>query len=566
MRTVRRRAADPTLRWDAAGRDRQYRVAARNEDTGARRTIYEGFRRDCRLPADLRLSPDQITFRVESRPGDDPGAPYVRCQEFTVIPRIGDELSPDAEDVLSAPLVPGAESYRLQIRDILSRDVVVDMASGRPRFLLPAGQMIDRQAEWAILAYVGGRWRKSHWKPVTPASVAAAQARAQTLITLVEPKRVRPGLESASHPASIRSALVEAPAHPQSVAIVVPVTARPALAPEPTADSVTNTQWSDGQGGGAVERAAAALEAEGLTGWFFLDVEQGLALGLDAMGRLADRLRGAGHHVGLYIGAGELGPRSGPAERLARMMEGLDRIGVADKGGVMVGDAKACAEWLDCLVEAGFSSVILSRPAQLGLTGWRRWRTAPFLTGPTTVVLPLGMFISTPAHARDRSVRHPIANEDALAGGSAGAMLEAVTAFCEDQTLTLAMIDPLLLLARRTIRDRIAANVWNTTIKNTYRAWVKAGWTRSAKGFEVGQGESEIQRDLLQGMLRGLAQSATPQAAWDDVFDPARVSGWLRPGPAFEPLIEQRRGPRRFRASAVRRYDNSYRLALKVQP
>lgn len=562
MKTVRRHVADPMLRWGAAGPDHQYRIAVQNEETGVRRTVYEGFRRDCKLPADLRLTPDQLSFRVESRPSDEDGAAYQRRQEFTLVPRIGDDLSPDAEDVLSRDAVAGASAYRLQVRDIVSLDRIIDMVGKTPHFLLPPGQLMDRASEWNILAEVGGVWRKQRWKPVTSGMIAAAQARAATLIEVAEAKRGRLRPEATSHPAVLRSTLSSAPAHPASMAIVVPVTAQPVLAWEPTGESVTSVQWSDGRGGGAAERAAILLENQGMTGWFFLDIEQALSLGIEAMGRLAGRLMSAGHRVGLYVGDGALAPRATPQERLARMMEGLEQIGVPRHGAVMLGEGKYRASWLDMLVEAGVPTVILSRQAQLTLPGWRRWRMAPFLTAPGTIVLPAAMFLSTPAHARDRAVRHQLANGDALAGGSVGAALDAAARFCGDQTLTLVQIDPMLLLDRRRINDRVMTDVWNTTVKQSLPQWLKAGWIRSTKGFEIARGDSEVQRELLQGMLRGLAASKTPWADWDDVADAARVSGWLPPSPAFEPLIEQRRGPRRFRASAARRYDNSYRLAL----
>ena len=142
-----RRAEDPTLRWRPVGTDQQYRVAVRNEDTGHKVVIYEGFRHDCRLPADLRLTSDQLSFRVETRPGTDLTAPFVRCQSFTAIPRVGDKLNPTSKDRVSTAIVPGCSEYRLQIRDCSSLKILVDMIGAKPWFLLPTGQWLDVRAE-----------------------------------------------------------------------------------------------------------------------------------------------------------------------------------------------------------------------------------------------------------------------------------------------------------------------------------------------------------------------------------------------------------------------------------
>lgn len=566
MKKVRRRAVDPTLRWVAAGPDYQYRVAVRDEDTGDRRLIYEGFRRDCRLPADMRLTPNQLSFRVECRSGDGEDSRWKRCQEYTAIPRTGDELEPHGADVMARQPVVGASGYRLQVRDMVSHDLIVDMVGPVPRFLLPAGQLADRTTEWNILTGVGGVWRKQRWAPVTAEAISAAVTRSQTLIILSHESRRRPALEAKPRPAPVRPLLPARAPYPDSLAIVVPVTAMPDLAPDPSAVSVTSTQWSDGNGGGAAERAATMLESYGLTGWFFLDIEMALGLGAKDIHILAERLVAAGHKIGLYVGTAPLAPKMAMPDRLARMLETLDTIPGASRGVVMLDGegSRARAEWVDTLAAAGCSAIVLTREAQTALTGWRRWRTTPFLTTPSTVILPTAMILSTPAHARDRAVRHTLSNRDALASGSLSEALRIGDRDAATPTLTVVQVDPLALLDRRRTVNRVMTEVWNTTVKQTLPAWLKAGWVRSVKGFYIAQGESEIRLELLEGLLRGLADSDRAWASWDDVADPARVSGWLPANPAFEPVLEQRRGPRSFRSSALRRYDNAYRLALRA--
>ena len=151
MKTIKRRAADPTLRWRSAGANRQYRVAVRDMDTGRQQLIYEGFRLDCRLPAELRLTSNQLAYRVESRPADQPQTPFKRCQNYTVIPRLGDELAGDDADVLTVAETSGASHYRLLVRAADAEDVLVDMVGPGPRFLLPPGQLDETGFELSLI-------------------------------------------------------------------------------------------------------------------------------------------------------------------------------------------------------------------------------------------------------------------------------------------------------------------------------------------------------------------------------------------------------------------------------
>src|SRR5690606_6148319 len=91
VKTIRRRAASPLLTWESAGPNQEYRVVIRNQETGERQAIYDGFRTECRLPPELRLTPDLLAFRVMARPVEDPDARFVRVQDYTPIPRLGDD-------------------------------------------------------------------------------------------------------------------------------------------------------------------------------------------------------------------------------------------------------------------------------------------------------------------------------------------------------------------------------------------------------------------------------------------------------------------------------------------
>ena len=100
MKTIRRRVANPILTWEPAGPDQEYRVIVRNQDTGERRAIYDGFRAECRLPPDLRLTPDQLAFRVMARPIGESEERFVRIREYAPIARLGDDYSTPAADLL----------------------------------------------------------------------------------------------------------------------------------------------------------------------------------------------------------------------------------------------------------------------------------------------------------------------------------------------------------------------------------------------------------------------------------------------------------------------------------
>lgn len=561
MKTIRRRAASPTVRWRSAGANRQYSVTVRNEDTGDRQTVYEGYRQECRLPPELRLTGDQLSFRVASRDADDPDAAYSTVQSWARIARYGDELQPDAPDVLRAEEVAGATAYRFLVREALSQDMLVDMIVDEPWALLPPGQIKDRDVEWSMRPRVGGGWKGAGWTPVEPGAIAAARLRAETLIVLPSEARVRPTAEAAVWPVPQDLELAPSIARAPALAIAVAVSARPDLAPEPSALSVLETQWSDGHSGGATEQVARMLEAAGLRGWFFLDVEMGDALGSDAIARLAERLSKRGHEIGLYIGQGDLPAQGKIRQRLRAMLAGLPTRAHA---GVMLGAGPDRQYWLGACIALDVPAVIVSRAAQLALPAWMRWRTGAFAASPKTIVIPTATFLSTPAHARDRVTRHALDNRDAMAAANIGSVLGAMTRL-EATRLIVAEIDPLLMLDRRFVEDPDAAHAWNSTLKQLLPTWFERGWKRSVKGHEMARHISEIRLHLLTNMLEGLAAVDLPWARWSDVFDPASTSGWLPGATPFDPIIEKRRGPRRMRNSAVRRYDDAFRLALRAE-
>ncbi|WP_313443884.1 hypothetical protein [Brevundimonas sp.] len=564
MKTIKRRAADPTLRWRSAGANLQYRVAVRDMDTGRQQLIYEGFRLDCRLPAELRLTSNQLAYRVESRPADAPETPFKRCQNYTVIPRLGDELASDDADILTVAETSGASHYRLLIRalDADAGDSLVDMVGPAPKFLLPPGQLDEAGFEWCIKAQVRGAWRGAPWQPVTASALHAARRRAERLITIEEESRPRGALAGGPvWPVPSQCALSPAENQTFACALTIAVTARPELAPAPTPESVLETQWSDGRGGGAIDKVVSALSAFDLKGWFFLDVELGIGLDEGALWRLAQDLQAAGHRTGLFIGSGALAPADQSVVQRLRRILTASQGRLSEPLGVLLGAGPQRTEWLQALVDEKQSAVFASRGALLQLPEWLRWRTTPQLVSPWTVLFPSTAFISTPAHARDRVVRHQIDNGDALASGSAIALLRNLANGAEG-SLGMTEINPLLLLDRRIVRDRTEAEAWNSTLRVDRPDWLAAGWKRGGKGFEVARGVSQIQGELLQVLLRNIAASGAPQATWHDVFDSFRVRGWLQADGAWEPIADQHRGVRRFRTTAIRRYDDAYRVAL----
>ncbi|KQS57590.1 hypothetical protein ASG17_02415 [Brevundimonas sp. Leaf363] len=560
MKTIRRRAASPLLQWRSAGANRQYRVGVRNEDTGDKQTIYEGFRQECRLPPELRLTPNQLSFRVESRDAETPDAPYVNVQPFTRIPRFGDDLAPHAPDVVRSPEVAGATAYRLMVRESLSEDVLVDMVVDEPWALVPPGLIKSREVEWTLRPRVAGTWRKAAWSPLSAEAIEAARERALRMIAIEDEVRVRPEAEGVTWPTPKEIALPAAPARTAHLAVAVAVSAQPDLAPDPTVQSVVDTQWSDGHGGGAVDRIARTLELSNLRGWFFLDVELGDAMSPDIIADLAERLVGRGHEVGLYIGLGLLAPKGSIDERLQAM---LARMPTRAHVGVMLGAGPDRESWLKACVDARLPAVVVSREAQLALPGWMRWRSSAFAASPTTIVLPTALFLSTPAHARDRVTRHTFDNRDSMAAANIAAVVDNMSRL-EATRLIIAEIDPLLMLDRRIAVDADAAHAWNSTLKQLLPAWFAAGWKRSTKAYAMARGLSEIRLDLLSGMMQNLSQVTLPWARWSDVFDPTQATGWAPGAVAYEPMIEKRRGPRRMRRSAVRRYDDAYRLSLRA--
>lgn len=561
-----RRAADPTLRWRAVGTDQQYRVAVRNEDTGRKAIIYEGFRLDCRLPADLRLISDQLTYRVETRPGSDMKGRFVRCQPFTVIPRIGDAAMPQARDRLSIPPVPGCTEYRLQVRECSTRTRLTDMVGPAPWFLLPAGQLMDRDTEWSISAKSGETWERSEWKRVRQPELDAAMARAETPVPISIPPR--PKIEPAPWKPGSSASMAACPPHRAGVAVVVPVTAQPRLGPAPSIRSVVESQWIGASGDGAVESASRYLASRNHTGWFFLDIDAAHALNFDAMVELAAVLRRDGHRIGLYIGADWSLVRGDPAppssERLAQMLADLAPLSGETIPAVMLGAGPSRSLWIEACRANGVAAVVATRGALQGCPQWMQWRTTPFVGIDGLMICPTAMILSTPAHPRDQVLRHPFSNRDAVVSGAAASTLKALIDTDGPGALALIEIDPLRLLTRRWKRSRAEANTWNEIIAAELPGWVAAGWKRTPTGFESGAGIGEIQLDILGSLLGAIEISGVTAADFLDVFGAERAGGWLQGERPLDLILEQKRGARLHRPSAIRRYDEAFRQALRT--
>jgi hypothetical protein len=252
------------------------------------------------------------------------------------------------------------------------------------------------------------------------------------------------------------------------------------------------------------------------------------------------------------------------SDRLSALLADLAPLSGEPAPAVMIGPGPARADWLEACRTNGVTAVIATRGALLGCPQWMHWRTEPFPAMDGLVVFPTAMSLSTPAHPRDQVLRHPFSNRDAMAAGASATTLKAV--FGDDDMpggLLLIEIDPLRLLTRRWRRSRQEAVAWNQIIEAELPGWVRAGWKRAATGFESGEGVGEIQLEILGTLLRGVGVSGVGPAAFLDVFG-AKAAGWLRPERLFTPVLEQKRGVRRCRPTAIRQYDETFRIALKA--
>ncbi len=572
MKTIRRRAVSPVLTWASAGPNQEYRVIVRNQDTGERRAVYEGFRTECRLPPDMRLTSDQLAFRVMARPGDDPDGRFERVQEYHPIPRLGDDYETPADDLLVSEATRGAGAYRLWVRSLESGRVVVDMTRPEPRFLLPAGRLRDGTFRYEMMARVGGRWRKQGGRPVTREMLVAADARADRLVQ--PPRSETPEIkgEPATH-APGRADRLAPEARPMGPRLLVAVdaTAAPALSPIADPRDVAARQWWAGDGSGAVESVALTLEANGLKGLFLLDVLAGEALGDEAVAALASALSRRGHGLGLMV-------NPEPWRALSPTLAGMDEAAAVDAavrryeavvgGSPLVasfGEKQLTTTTLTAARRAGVRVVLADRNDQIGLPAWMRWRTTPFAAFDDLLVVPSTMVLSTPAHGRDRVVRHRLSAADPMAAAAAETIVQALVR-SGGETLVAARIDPLALLLRTMVRSADRADAWNEALAERLTAWGGAGWERSPHGFPVLADRDEIKLEMMTAMVAGLGRSGVTGADPKTVFSPGALAAWAGDAEAFEPLVEQRRGPRRLRRSAVRRYDAAFRQALSLEP
>ncbi|MFN3537055.1 MAG: hypothetical protein ACK4Y4_06375 [Brevundimonas sp.] len=572
MKTIRRRAATPVLRWKSVEPDQQYRVVLRNQDTGERQRIYDGFRTECRLPPDLRLTPDQLAFRVMVRPTDDHEGRFTRLLDYTPVPRLGDDFKTPADDLLVDDEFPGADQYRLLVRKVGLDHPLVDMVRPKPLFLLPPGQLRDGQFEYDIMVKVRGRWRSRKVLPVTAAMITAADERATRVIPLpVDVTKTIRGAPARHTPG--RPDRLARQAHPTGPALLVAVdvTTRPDLSPLADSADIAARQWWAGDGTGAVESVALTLEANALKGFFFIDVLAAEVLGADLVRRLTNTLKKRGHGLGLLI-------NSEPWRAVAGALAELNDVAMMALAHAryesIIGEAAAALSFgpgllnEDTLAEArrlGVKVVLADRVEQLGLPAWMRWRTAPFAAYDDLLVIPAAMALSTPAHKRDRVVRHALNAVDAMAADAASDLLAAAAITSRDSLIT-ARIEPLELLRKSTIRSRTQAEAWNLVLAERLPAWAEAGWERSPHGFTILADRDEIKVEMMTALVAGLRRAEVTAINPQSALEPGHLRAWAEAPDAFDPLVEQRRGPRRFRRSAVRRYDAAFLQALKATP
>ena len=537
MKTTRRRVANPILTWESAGPDQEYRVIVRNQDTGERRAIYDGFRTECRLPPDLRLTPNQLAFRVMARPIGESEERFVRIREYAPIARLGDDYSTPAADLLTAEPTPGAGPYRLLVRNPSTGKPLIDLTRDEPRFLLPVGQLRDGSFHCDLKARVRGRWQTTLRLEVTDEMIAAAHARSERLVPV--PPQERPEVRGASAD--------HAPGRPERLAeetlnvgprllIVADVTALPDAAPIADPADVVRRQWWAGDGSGAVESVALTLEAHGLRGQFQLDVLAAEALGDEALASVAHTLTSRGHGLGLMINPE---PWRGLSAELTEMRPGAVLKHALDRFTAVTGHAPQAVSFGQNMLgpsplrqarALGVRAVFADRTEQHRLATWMRWRTTAFAAFDNLVVIPSAM---------------------ARTGG---------------QRLIVARIDPLALLLRRMVQSADQAEAWNLALAESLPNWIEAGWDRNPQGFAVLDDRDEIKTEMMTGLIAALARSGVASADLATVFSPSALRAWSEETEAFEPMIEQRRGPRALRRSGVRRYDAAYRQALGAPP
>lgn len=572
LKTIRRRAVSPVLRWEAVGPDQEFRIVVRDQDTGEERIVYRGFHTECRLPPDLRLTPNQLAFRVMARPIGEAEAEFTRVQEHRSIPRLGDDYETPAADLLTIEPVAGAAWYRLVVRNPKGGRPLVDLVHEKPHFLLPPGRLRDGVFKCELKARVRDRWRTISVHEVTPQMIAAADARADRLVPLPQPEPPKVRGAPADHAPGRAERLAEAALDTGSrLLVVADVTAMPDAAPVADPADVARRQWWAGDGSGAVESVALALETHGLKGQFQLDVLAGEALGDDAVAALARALSSRGHGLGLLVNPEPwrgLSPEMAGMKRGAVLKYALKRF--AEVTGqtaqvVSFGPNLLAPARLRQARTQGVRVVLADRADQTRLAGWMRWRTAPFAAYDDMVVIPSAMILSTPAHAKDRPVRHVLSAADALAAAH-GQTVAAALAGARGRGLVVARIDPLGLLLRRMVRSSEQAEAWNLALAESLPSWSEAGWDRSAHGFAVLDDRDEIKSEMMTGLIAALARSGVAPADPAAVFSPGALRAWCEDAGAFEPMVEQRRGPRVLRRSGVRRYDAAFRQALGAPP
>lgn len=572
LKTIRRRAANALLRWEPAGPNHEYRVIVRNQDTGERLAIYDGFQTECRLPPEQRLTSDLLVYRVMVRPIDDPAARFSRHQDPMPIPRLGDDYQTPADDLLEGSVVKGATRYRLLVRDKATGRPVVDLVRPEPRFLLPPGLLRDGDFEYFLMPRVHGRWKGRKGRPVTASMIAAADARAATPVPLPrdEPPRIK------GNPATVRPGRPERlgpegafDAGPR-VLVAVEVTAAPELSPLADRADIAGRQWWSGDGSGAVEAVTLLLEAHNLPGLFLLDVLAGEALGYDQVKRLSDELRQRGHGLGLMVNTEPwraISPRLAEMSHAAATEEAFERF--VDAVGrppevLFHGRNHLDADALDVARGLGVRVVIADRAAQLGLPAWMRWRPGPFAAHDDLAVLPVSMILSTPAHDRDRVVTHALRAEDPLTAGMAETVARALGQAEGGAGLIIARINPLALLLRQTVRSAEQAQSWNSELAKRFPKWIEAGWDRNPNGYAILDDRDEIRGEMITSLVSGLARAGIPPADLATAFSPQALRRWCEPARGYDELIEQRRAPRLLRYSGVRRYDAAFLQALKV--
>ncbi|MBC6981685.1 hypothetical protein [Caulobacter sp. 17J80-11] len=578
------------LKWPGAGDATVYRVNVRNEDTGERRTIYEGPELACALPADIAAAWGLATYRVEARPFAEGEGAYRTIVHYLAVDPLGP--AEQVDDMLHGAEIEGAEAYRLLVVDAESGQRVTEYWSVRPRFRTPAILDAGRKHQYRLSYQQGGEVKHATRLRALPAErIAAARARADALAAAVaaaapasqapaatekaeeaeeavkvgvsgpRASRVKPGAA-----ADVAAAGAAGAAGLALVAVDVTADLAHARLPDPEA-AFDALVWGRGAGGPAVgldfllDRIAAAR----LRPTLFLDIFAEHVFGRAALERVLETAVRRGLDVQLLLRPSpNLRFAADPAlAALGRATADLDagRFGRVVAAAVelfegRVGRAPVAVRLaMEGATDAAFPVLarhglsVYAGAAATGMSPWLRARTRPCVGPARVVTTPPTRCLSLPAHPYD----------SALLSDLRIRMSPEVeeTALRQAQAPVLLALSPQDLLFFRAMGEA-AASGWNTAFASRYRVG-----DRVDAATPVVEGRDEIAIEALERVLRRLTsrRDLTPATFAELARD--HLAACVRDPLGWDPIVEHHRGARRGRVTAVRRYSADYLAALE---